>query len=282
MFLINVPFLSLDQIYESGQVFNWIKLRESKYIIPIRDRAFKVEQKKERLIINCTDALFYDYLYDYFDINTDYSVINYKSKIADEQLKICANRASGIRILQQDLFEVLITFVLTTDTSVQRVRTMIDSIRQCCGIKHIQSMGEVGKVIWYEFPKPDEILSNADKLDKGILGYRKDVLINICNEIIDGWIDLNILRSLKYVDAREYLMQLRGIEREIADCVCLFGLHQLQAFPVNTHIERIIENDYGCDVETFCEWFLYDLHEYEGVVQQYILYNAINPPQEVK
>ena len=77
MFVIEVPYINLDQIYESGQVFSWIKLRDSKYVIPFGNQALKIEQQKERLIMNCTDEQFYNIWFYYFDMNTDYMTINY-------------------------------------------------------------------------------------------------------------------------------------------------------------------------------------------------------------
>ena len=76
MFVIEVPYINLDQIYESGQVFSWIKLRDSKYVIPFGNQALKIEQQKERLIMSCTDEQFYDIWFYYFDMDTDYLAIN--------------------------------------------------------------------------------------------------------------------------------------------------------------------------------------------------------------
>ena len=282
MFVINVPYLNLDQIYNSGQVFSWIKFRDQKYVIPFKDQALKIEQQKDRLIMNCNEEQFYDIWYKYFDMQTDYGDINFKAKHIGEEMKICANRGSGVRIIRQDPFEMVITFCLATATNIPRIKWMVQSIREAYGIKHVQSMREVGKVVWYEFPTPESILANPKKLDNCKLGYRKNVIVDICQDIVDGWLDLNLVGQLSYEAAKQYLMQFNGIGPKVADCICLYGYHFTQAFPVDTHIEQILERDYDCDCETFKEWHLSKLQNYGGVIQQYMFYNETNPPEEVK
>ena len=282
MFVIEVPYINLDQIYESGQVFSWIKLRDSKYVIPFGNQALKIEQQKERLIMSCTDEQFYNMWFYYFDMNTDYLAINYSVKRIDEYMKICANRGSGVRILRQDLFEMIITFALATATNIPRIKAMVESISKVCGIEHKQSMREAGRITWYEFPTPQSILENQDKLDQCKLGYRKDIIIGLCQDIVDGWLDLYELSQMSYEDAKEYLMQFNGIGPKVADCICLYGLHHTQAFPIDTHIEQILKREYDCDYETFAEWYLDELKGSEGIVQQYMFYNELNPPKEVR
>ena len=282
MFVIEVPYINLDQIYKSGQVFSWIKLRDSKYVIPFGNQVLKIEQQKERLIMSCTDDQFYNIWFYYFDMNTDYLTINYSVKQIDEYMKVCANRGSGVRILRQDLFEMIITFALATATNIPRIKAMVESISEICGIEHKQSMREAGRITWYEFPTPQSILENQDKLDQCKLGYRKDIIIGLCQDIVDGWLDLYELSQMSYEDAKEYLMQFNGIGPKVADCICLYGLHHTQAFPIDTHIEQILKREYDCDYETFAEWYLDDLKGYEGIIQQYMFYNELNPPKEVR
>ena len=86
---------------------------------------------------------------------------------------------------------------------------------------------------------------------------------------------------MEYKSAKEYLMQFDGIGEKVADCICLYGLHHLQAFPIDTHIEQILKREYDCDYEIFSEWYLDGLNEYAGIAQQYLFYNEINPPKEV-
>lgn len=280
MFVIEVPFFNLDQIYNSGQVFGWIKLRDMKYVIPFKDQALKIEQKKNRLIMNCTDQQFYDTWYEYLDLGIDYYSINFSFKKISDFLKACSVRGRGIHILRQDLFEVIISFILSSSTSIHRIKDMTNLIRKNFGVEHNQAMREAGRITWFEFPSPEKILANKEKLNDCNLGYRKEFIECICQDIVDGWLDLDELKLLSYEDAKEYLMQFKGIGSKIADCICLFGLHHTQAFPIDTHIEQIISREFDCDCETFLEWYLDGYEKYQGILQQYLFYNEINPPKE--
>ena len=109
------------------------------------------------------------------------------------------------------------------------------------------------------------------------------MIIDICQDIVEGWLDLDLVGQLSYEEAKQYLMQFNGIGPKVADCICLYGYHYLQAFPVDTHIEQILERDYNCDCETFKKRHLSKLlQNYGGVIQQYMFYNETNPPEEVK
>lgn len=289
MFVIEVPYINLDQIYNSGQIFSWIKLRDSKYVIPFKNKVLKIEQQRDRfdltkcrLIMSCSEDDFYDIWFHYFDMETDYGDINFKAKRIGEEMSICANRGCGVRIINQDLFEMIITFCLATATNIPRIKCMVQSIQEEFGIKHVQHMREAGRVTWYEFPTPEAILNDVNKLDSCKLGFRKDVISGICQDIADGWLDLDLLKSMPYLEARDYLMQFNGIGLKVADCICLYGLHHLEAFPIDTHIDEILRTKYDCDdYNIFREWHLHSLTGYEGVIQQYMFYNEINQPMEV-
>lgn len=280
MFIIEIPYMNLDQIYNSGQVFRWIRYRDGKYAIPVGDRVLKIEQVKQRFIMNCTDQEFYDFWYKYLDLEIDYSHINYKIKQTCMEMAPVATRCSGIHILQQDLFEVIVSFMLATATNIPNIKRMIEQIAMKCGTKHKSSMRENGQLTWYEFPDPYMILDKQRKLDDSFGLKRKERVIQMCEAIVDGWLDLDLLRTMDYPTAREYLMDFEGIGPKVADCICLYGLHLMEAFPVDTHIEQILERDFDCDdVEVFREWYLTSVKGYEGLVQQYLFYNELFPPK---
>lgn len=280
MYIMEVPFFNLDQIYASGQVFRWIRYRDGKYVIPHRDKALRVEQTKDRLIMSCNDEEFYDIWWKYFDLQTDYSQLNYQAKAQGGQIKISAVRGSGIHILQQDLFEMIVTFMLATATNIPNVKRMLHQIEVACGTMRKQMMGDCGQVTWYRFPTPKMLLVGAKKLEDNFGLKRKENVLQVCRDICDGWLDLEALKQMSYHDAKKLLMQFDGIGEKVADCICLYGLHHMEAFPVDTHINQILQWDFGCDVETFLEW--YGADELNGLMQQYLYYNEMNPPKEEK
>lgn len=278
MYVMEVPFINLDQIYASGQVFRWIRYRDGKYVIPHRNKALKIEQQKDRLIMSCNEEDFYNVWWEYFDLQTDYFWLNHQAKAQGGQIKISAVRGSGIHILKQDLFEMIVTFMLATATNIPNVKRMLHLIETACGTIHKQTMRECGQVTWYEFPTPKQLLRGAKRLEDSFGLKRKENVLQLCQDICDGWLDLDVLRQVDYSYAKEWLMEFDGIGSKVADCICLYGLHHMEAFPVDTHIAQILQRDFDCDVETFLEW--YGVDELNGLLQQYLYYNEINPPKE--
>lgn len=284
MYVLEIPFMDLDQIYNSGQVFRWIRLNDHKYVIPFRDKALKVEQQKQRFMFDCSEEAFFETWWDYFDAQTDYSILNNAVRFCDESFKIPANRAKGIHIIKQDLFEVIIACSLETATSVQRTKEMMSGIARKTGVKHKQAMREAGQVCWYEFPTPEKLLQKQDFLTTQETGYKHDIIIGLCESIVDGWLDFELLQSMAYEEAKEYLMEFDGIGPKVADSICLYGLHHMKAFPVDTHLNQIFERD-GMTYDEFVEWFLEDnkiAKENKGLLRQYLWYNEVYPPRRLE
>lgn len=279
MFVMEVPFLNLDQIYESGQCPRWIRLRESKYVIQNGDKALKVEQQKGRLIMSCSEEDFYEIWFKYFDLDTDYAHSFYALGMNEMFLKICAVRGQGVRILRQDLFESIITSVISSWCDLSITRHAVQMLNIVCGVKRVQAMREAGRITWYEFPTPEAIIENQDKLDTGYFGFLKEKILDVCQDIADGWLDLDLLKTLSYADAKEYLLQFESFDMKAADQICLYGLHHLCAFPENESVEDAIARELDCDIETFTSWFIGDLNGYEGIIYQYIFNNELNPPK---
>ncbi len=279
MFVMEVPFLDLDQIYKSGQCPRWIRLREGKYVVQDGNKALKVEQQKGRLIMSCSEEDFYEIWFKYFDLSTDYAHPFYALGRNEMFLKICAVRGNGVRILRQDLFESIITSTIASWCDMNITQHAVQMLNIICGVKRVQAMREAGRITWYEFPAPEAILENKDKLDMKYFGFLKEKILDVCQDIVDGWLDLDLLRAMSYVDAKDYLLQFESFDAGAADRICLYGLHHLCAFPENETVENAIARELDCDVETFTSWFLGDLNGYEGVMYQHILHNELNPPK---
>lgn len=282
MFVIECPHLSLDQLYKSGQVFRWLKASENKFVVTHGDRAVKVMQQKDRLAFNCGEEEFYDVWYDYFDMGTDYGELNHAISGCGKYLKACSVRASGVRILRQDLFETVVSFIISQQQNIPRIRAILDKMCSTMGVKHAQGMSECGRVVWYEFPTPERILQNVDKLDACGLGYRKPYVLGAAQAALDGWLDYEFLSTLTYDAAKSYFMEFDGIGPKVADCICLYALHHMQAFPVDTHIQQILQREYKTnEPDTFCQDYIPGVKDCAGLVQQYLFYCETNKPREL-
>lgn len=266
MFVIDVPYFNLDQIYNSGQVPRWIKLKEGKYIIPFKDRALKIEQKRDRfdfnkyrLIISCSEEDFYNIWFEYFDLRTDCLDVNMKVKRLGGKFKVPANRGSGIHIIHQDEFEAYVLAKLITFVGYRKAGELMNRIAQTYGIEHKQRMREAGRVVWYEWPTPETMLEKLNKEKINSDNKVKKFLKKLCEAIINDGYD--------YTCSDNELFKL-------------FGKHDMSQFPM-TRIEDIITKNFKENPEEFVDWYLSDIEE-KGIVYMYIVHYILNRLKEVK
>jgi len=282
MFSIEVPFFDLDQIYNSGQHLRWIKVRDKKYVMIHKDKAVKIEQQKERLIFNCTDEEFYNIWYWYLDLSIDYMELNYQTRRIDQYFKICAVRSQGVRLINQDLFEVIITSILKDTLHESEIKSAVELLCTIYGIKHKNAMREIGQVTWFEFPTIESILKNPDKLNLCFVGQAKEKIISLCEDITEGWLTLQLLDTMENKDAISYLIDFDGINTAVAESICLHGLHRKDVLVIDTYMDKMIKQEVDVDNETFLDWYLGEVKGYEGIIGHYMLYNIMNIPKEVR
>ena len=263
MFVIDVPYFNLNHIYNSGQAPRWIKLKKSKYVIPFKDKALKIEQQRDRfdltrhrLILSCTEEDFYNIWFDYFDLKTDYSAENAKVKSLGKKFKMIANYGHGIHILNQDKFEMFIFSRMAVHVGYERASVAINHIAETCGVCHTQSMREVGKITWYEFPTPEMILEKFDKLKR--MGEINLWLKSICDAIVTGF----------------------DVAESDNELFKLFGMHETNAFPL-IGIEKTLMKNFDVNPEEFADWYL-DGVKNKGLVYTYILHRVLAKPDKVE
>lgn len=277
MYVIEVPFLDLDQIYKSAQPLRWIKLRDGKYVVQDGCSAVKVEQQKNRLLVSCSEDEFFDKWYSYFDLGTDYAKPYFGLRRQDEFLKICAVRNGGVRVMHQDLFECIITHIIYSNCDYSIAERVLNKFVATCGVEHTQGMREAKRITWYEFPTPDAIIENINniKLPENAISEIRE----ICESIIEGWLDVDELKEMEFDKARSYLAEF-CTNHKVLNFISLYGLHSLSWFPQNKFIDDIIIREYW-DIDLFVEEHLGNLQGYEGVVYMYISSNELNPPRNM-
>lgn len=254
MFVIDVPFFDLDKIYGSWQVPRWIKFRDGKYAIPLRDTVVKVEQIKDRILISCNEDSFYNTWYNYFDFETDYSDETYSILRNNRKLKIPVHRGSGIHIIKQDPYEAYIYGKLIERYGLIRASAELNTVAKSCGFYRETSMRDIGRVKWNVFPNNDEMFSSAQNLKAQDL---REYIQGLSSEIKSGYDFMT--------DTNKYFR--------------LFGLHDVSQFPIN-EIKTTLSKNFACDPEDFEEQHLSDCKN-KGLVYLCILYHITNPPVEV-
>lgn len=272
----------IKQICDSGQCFRMNMLEDGAVEVIAKGHYLTVLQNGKDVHFNCSDEDLKDFWINYFDLERDYGKIINSIDGSDLYLKNAAQFGSGIRILNQDLWEMIISFIISQRNNIKRIRTCIRKLCEKYGQKHVicdsdlqnlvntDTKDLLKETVYYDFPTP-EALMNAEIEDIRALGvgYRDVYIKKAAEAVVSGQIDLDLVSNMDYMQAREELLKLFGVGEKVADCICLFALHHLDAFPRDTHIISIVDNHYNGN-------FPFEKYKgYAGVLQQYMFFNDL-------
>ena len=238
----NQDSFNVVHIFECGQCFRWNRIDENTYLGVIKGAVIKVKQENDKLIFTGkSNNNFEDTINCYFDLDTDYS--EYKNRLSkvDGFMGKSIKFGSGIRILKQDLWECIISFIISANNNIPRIKKIIERISKEYG-KKIEFEGNT----YYEFPTPEE-LSNASIQDLRALGtgFRDKRIYNTTKMILEKQIDLSKIASFENTeDMRNELLKLDGVGPKVADCILLFGLKRLDVFPIDVWVRRVMNDLY--------------------------------------
>lgn len=286
MITIENDCFSIPQICQSGQCFRLDPAdgEPGTYELIARDRYVRIQTEPEergsdadrtdradygmagqgkKTVLSCTQEEFDGFWKNYFDLDVCYS--SYLSAVdeKDDYLKAAAAFGSGIRILRQDTWEMIVTFILSQQNNIPRIKGLIRSLCKRYGSRMETPEGNV----YYSFPTAQSLAEASEKELRDMkLGYRSPYICGTAQMAAEGKINVDGLCDMDDEEAREELMKLPGIGRKVADCICLFALHRLDVFPVDTHIKKVLSVHYGGS-------FPFDRYKgCAGVMQQYIFY----------
>lgn len=264
MITVELDNFSLKQICQSGQCFRMRETEENTFELVAGDKHLKVNQDGTIVNFDCSDVEFLCYWVPYFDLDADYEKYIRSVNPRDKYLREAAECGSGIRILRQDLWEMIITFLISQQNNISRIRDCVERLCEHYG-KHFTV--ENGTE-FYAFPKPEELEAATEEELRALgMGYRSRYLVETTRSICQGEVSLQKIMSARYYGtARKELLKLSGVGEKVADCICLFALHHLDAFPVDTHIRQVLNEHYkrGFPNRRY--------HGMRGVMQQYIFY----------
>ncbi|MDR0580982.1 MAG: hypothetical protein LBG04_02610 [Holosporaceae bacterium] len=252
---IYLPDFNLRQIANSGQCFRMEETSAGIWELIALNKRLQIQKEKNTscYIFDCSRQDFEDIWFDYFDLGRDYGKIkaNIKS-IGDLYLTAAVNYGHGLRILQQNLWETIVTFLISQQNNISRIKNIIAKLCEPYG---------------YQFPTATMLskYTEDDFLALG-LGYRAKYLRNIIKAVMDGNLNLDALKTMNFCDAIGFLKRFDGIGDKVANCIALFGLHQMDAFPIDTWIRRIIDEQYGGNFDKA------RFPGYAGIVQQYMFF----------
>lgn len=266
---IKNDYIDLKQIAESGQCFRWKKICPGRYFVISDGRTACFFQEKTGIRILCHEKD-EEYFRKYLDLDTDYEKIIEQIDPEDRFLSGAAKMGKGIRILRQDLWEMIVSFIISQRNNIPRIMKSIDALCEKLGEKIVFNYEEE-HLIGYSFPGP-EVLAKAD-LSEFKFGYREKYIRQTAEDILTGKFELSVLQTAVAKGAspeegKEMLKKLHGVGEKVASCIQLFGLHQLSLFPIDTWIAKVEKMYYNGH---------FPVERYEGiagVMQQYLFFRV--------
>lgn len=275
----NQESFNLKHIFECGQCFRWNEEEDGSWIGVIKDAVIKVRIEDNKVIFTgkvLGNQDFNKIVYDYFDLNTNYT--DYKNELSkiDEYLRESIKFGEGIRILKQDLWETIISFIISANNNIPRIKKIINAISSTYGKKIVFEEKE-----YYLFPTPEELSkATVEDLRKLGLGFRDKRIYETTRLINENTISLEEIENFAdTARAREELLKLDGVGPKVADCILLFSLKRLDVFPIDVWVRRVMNDLYihNKDEEKVNKKELQCLAEEKfkglsGIAQQYLFY----------
>ena len=268
---IEVGNVNIESILFSGACFRAYKEKDGSITNIIKDRIINIKQDGKYIIVKSNN---YDNLEniikEYFDLNRDYERINKELISKNKDMKSMIDKCLDYRILNQDSFEMCISYIISQNNNVKRISKSIDLLCEKYG-KCIEFENKK----YYLFPTYEELknLSTEDFRNLGI-GFRDKYLYDFINK----YKSLKDINNLKTEDALKELMCVKGIGLKVASCILLFGYKRLDVFPIDTWVKQYISNNYKIKNDIKCiEKFARDnFGDYSGLVIQYMFHSERN------
>ena len=274
----NQKTFELKDIFECGQCFRWNEQEDGSYTGVVKDGVINVKKQGETIIFTgmCKKDL-QEIVEDYFDLNRNYEEIKTQLSKVDNYLKNSIEYGKGIRILNQDLWETIISFIISANNNIPRIKGIIERLSQKYGdeIKWNENK-------YYTFPTIEQLENvTVEEYRKLGLGFRDIRLYETTHKILEKQIDLEVLKTNpNTIEVREELLKLSGVGPKVADCILLFSeLKRFDTFPIDVWVRRVMNDLYikENDESKVSKKKIEDLAEekfgsLKGLAQQYLFY----------
>ena len=243
--LENEKTFELKHIFDCGQCFRWKENEDGSYTGIFRENVINVKKENDKIIFQgiCqNDKNIKEVCTQYFDLNRDYESIKNKLSKIDEYMEESIKFGYGIRILNQDLWETIISFIISANNNIPRIKGIIERISCKYGKKIIYNEKE-----YYTFPTPEELSkASVEDLRNLGLGFRDVRVYETTQIIVNKEVDLEQLKEEKdFQKIRETLLTLPGVGPKVADCILLFSeLKRWEAFPIDVWVRRVMNELY--------------------------------------
>ncbi|MCL2776128.1 MAG: hypothetical protein FWD71_22730 [Oscillospiraceae bacterium] len=263
----NLEHFNLSDIFDCGQCFRFNKINKAGEDDDFEGVAFgkylRAFQKDNKIYFETNLEDFNNIWRDFFDLDRDYKKIFNTLRQQDEILKKASDFCPGVRILKQEPFECLISFIFSQQNNIPRIKRIIERLCENFGEPVLYKDST-----YYSFPSPEKIASlTLEELDVLKSGFRAEYILDAAKKIVSGEINLKSVYNMTTKDGAEYLKQIRGVGDKIAACVMLFAYNKLDSFPIDVWIKRVLEKYYPADFSP-----QNGFGEYAGIANEYLYY----------
>ena len=259
-YIYGLADFDLPHTLDCGQAFRWEEKENGVWCGVAFGKYLELEKLTDGTVIlyNTTENDFNGIWCDYFDLNRDYNAV-IEAISGNEILNTAAKFGSGIRVLNQEAWETLCSFIISQNNNIKRIKGIIS--RLC------ENFGE-NKGNYYSFPSAEKIASlTLEDLSVLRSGFRAKYILDAAIKVSSGEVNLSELKNLSVDDARNELMKIKGVGPKVADCALLFSHKHIEAFPKDVWIKRAMEVLFGGELPK-------EALPYAGIVQQYIFFYA--------
>lgn len=229
-------------IFTCGQAFRWYEEADGSFTFITHGKVANAKKVGGEIFLRGVDkASFDEIFYDYFDLSRDYKLVM-EELARDEVMKNATDYGRGIRILNQDKFETIISFIISANNQIPRIKNAIEKISEMYG----DYLGEDENRKYYSFPSAEKLsLARPEDLREfARVGFRDVRIVETANLIKDGIVNIDEIDKMELEDARNALQVLPGVGPKVADCILLFAFDRKESFPVDVWIKRVMEELY--------------------------------------
>ncbi len=271
--IANIDHFDIRQIFDCGQNFRFEQTAENTYTGIAFGKILKIEQNNDTVILYDTTLDAFEKIWkNFLALDEDYDAIK-KTINSDIHMDRALQYGWGIRILKQDFWEMLISFILSQNNNIPRIKKIIDALCKYAG-------HPIGKESYqsYTFPTLKDLsdVSEEDLRELG-MGYRAAYIKDAVDKFNSGELDIKAISELKTPDAKEQLMKIKGVGAKVADCILLFGMSRYDVCPQDVWVKRIFTETYQIKDLTVKKGYAFadqKWGKYSGLAQQYLFYCA--------
>ena len=229
-------------IFTCGQAFRWYEESDGSFTFITHGKVVNAKEVADEIFLKGVDKNSFDEIfYNYFDLSRDYKLVM-EELAKDHVMKNATDYGKGIRILNQDKFETIISFIISANNQIPRIKKAIEKISEMYG----DYLGEDENRKYYSFPSAEKLsLARPEDLREfARVGFRDKRIVETANLIKDRIVDIDEIEKMELEDARRALQVLPGVGPKVADCILLFAFDRKESFPVDVWIKRVMEELY--------------------------------------